>query len=103
MDGDEGLLCDSTFEFGEAVLTATVSEFEQATGDRQEELLEFGHQLLLYILLIESMTPLAIPLVTPLKQLLQGNDLSVGKEDVCQKMPRTPTSADRRRATNISY
>lgn len=93
MDGDEGLQC--TFEFGEAVLTAIVSEFEQATGDRQEELLEFGHQFLLYILLIESMTPLAIPFVTD-----SGNDLSVGKEDVCQK---TPTSADRRRATNISY
>ena len=47
MDSDDGLLCDSTFEFGEAVLTAIVSEFEEATGDRQEELLEFGHQLLL--------------------------------------------------------
>ena len=72
MDGDEGLLCDSTFEFGEAVLIAYVSEFEEATGDQQEKLLEFGHQLLLYILLMENMTPLAMPLDTALKQLLQA-------------------------------
>ena len=37
MDGDEGLLCDSTFEFGEAVLTAIASECDQTTGNQQEE------------------------------------------------------------------
>ena len=65
------LVCESSLVFGERVIQAVASEFDQATDDRQDELLELGHQLLQYMVLIESLTQLAAPVVTTLRLLLQ--------------------------------
>ena len=64
-------LCKMIYE---RVIQAIASEFDQATDDRQDELLKFGHQRLQYMVLIERLTQLATPVVTGLRLLLQVSE-----------------------------
>ena len=89
-------LCKMIYE---RVIQAITSEFDQATDDRQDELLKFGHQRLQYMVLIESLTQLATPVVTGLRLLLQVMTFQ-RDERICvawQSRPRAPIEEERLR------